>query len=296
MKQKLIINFTGSRASAFMTHWLLKNRSDEFEMKIVFTNTGKERNETLDFIQECSNHFKWNVIWIEADPKIDRNLGNSTRIVDYSTASRKGEPFEQLIQKFGIPNAAAPLCSRELKAYPIRSFAKSIGWSKYFTAIAIKSNESHSINLKLSKKEKIIYPLVSMIKATDKDIDLFWSKQPFDICLKNYEGNCDLCWSKSLRKLMTIVSNKPELADWWREMETKYGTLNPETKRRNQQLPIPKRFYKDFLSIDNIVEESKFDFKIYEEQEDYSADKSHRTFDEYLDQEYNPCAIFCTAT
>lgn len=295
MKQKLIINFSGSRASAFMTHWLLKNRSDEFEMKIIYTNTGKERKETLDFIQECSNHFGWNVIWIEADPNIDRNLGNLTRIVDYATASRKGEPFEQLIQKFGIPNAAAPLCSRELKAYPIKFFAKSIGWSKYYTAIAIKSNDSHSINLKVSKKEKILYPLVSMIKATDKDIDLFWSKQPFDIRLKNYEGNCDLCWLKSLRKLMTIVSNKPELAEWWREMETKYGTLYPE-KKRNNQLPIPNRFYKDFLSIDNIVEESKFDFKHYEEQENSSANKIHHPFDEYLDQEHNHCATFCMAT
>ena len=41
--------------------------------------------------------------------------------------------------------------------------------------------------------------------------------------LKDYEGNCDMCWKKSKRKILTLILENPELINWWNNMEIKYG-------------------------------------------------------------------------
>lgn len=51
----------------------------------------------------------------------------------------------------------------------------------------------------------------------------FWSKQPFDLQLKSYQGNCDLCFLKSNKKLIQLIRENPASADWWIEQETKIG-------------------------------------------------------------------------
>jgi 3'-phosphoadenosine 5'-phosphosulfate sulfotransferase (PAPS reductase)/FAD synthetase len=126
MKDKLLISFSGGRTSAFITHWLLKNKRSQFDMLVVFANTGKEREETLQFIDKCDKILGFQVHWIEAVTSFERGKGVSAHKVNYSTASRNGEPFEAFIQKHGIPNQGAPRCTRELKAYPIRAYARSI--------------------------------------------------------------------------------------------------------------------------------------------------------------------------
>lgn len=47
----------------------------------------------------------------------------------------------------------------------------------------------------------------------------FWAKQDFDLRLKDYEGNCDLCWKKSLRKRLTLIKENPGIEQQWLEWE-----------------------------------------------------------------------------
>jgi hypothetical protein len=37
--------------------------------------------------------------------------------------------------------------------------------------------------------------------------------------LKNYQGNCDLCFLKGKNKLINLIRENPPLADWWIERE-----------------------------------------------------------------------------
>lgn len=58
-------------------------------MKVVFCNTGKERPETLDFVERCSQRWGVPVTWLEY--RHTKGVGPTFAVVDYGTASRDGE-------------------------------------------------------------------------------------------------------------------------------------------------------------------------------------------------------------
>lgn len=58
---------------------------------------------------------------------------------------------------------------------------------------------------------------------TRRDVEAFWRAQPFDLDLKSYEGNCDLCFLKSKAKLDAIIREQPGAADWWIAQEKVVG-------------------------------------------------------------------------
>jgi hypothetical protein len=223
---KIVISFSGGRTSAYMTLWLLNSEKyKDYEKVIVFANTGKERSETLDFVNQFEQHINHRIFWLEAVVNPEKGQGTRHKIVGYNTASRNGEPFEDVIKKYSIPNQNFIHCTRELKLAPIKSFLRSIGWKKgdYYEAIGIRADETRRINWKQAEKDNKIYPLVTDIRIDSMFVRKFWDSMPFDLQLKDYEGNCDLCYKKSKRKLLTILTENPHLINWWNDMEIKYG-------------------------------------------------------------------------
>lgn len=261
--KKLLISFSGGRTSAYMTYWLLK-----------------EREETLEFVKECSDFFKFICIWVEYKNNNKSPWASGKhKIVSFETASRKGEPFDEMMGKYGIVNPAFPHCSRELKASAIKSYARAIGWKKYYTAIGIRVDEMDRINFETKDKLRLLYPLAT-IKNTDKgDINSFWRKQPFDLRLKSYEGNCDLCWKKTQRKLMTIIKENPKLVDWWSEMEVKYDNYIPKSREENENISLPLRFYRKNMSISEMFEMSKQPFKGAKDESQIIYSKQRKLLD-----------------
>ena len=88
----------------------------------------------------------------------------------------------------------------------------------YITAIGIRADEKHRVG----SDPKKIYPLAEL-GVDEKIVRNFWDRQVFDLELKDYEGNCDLCFLKSNRKKLTLISENPRIADWWNKMECTYG-------------------------------------------------------------------------
>lgn len=293
MKQKVLISFSGGRTSAFMTWWLLKHKQAEFEMIVVFANTGMEREETLQFVKMCDENLGFNTHWIETVTNPIMGKGVSFNEVDFYDANRDGLPFEGVIAKHGIPNMTFPHCSRELKSSTIRNFAKQYGWKRkdYLTAIGIRTDEPKRLDWVKAKKERLYYPLATEISTTRHDINRFWLSQGFDLQLKSYEGNCTLCWKKSLRKLMTISNENPELTEWWRKMEDRYEMFVPDSRIDTQKEQPPIRFYKDYMKIDDILEEAKLPF---EKARDESKDVQYSMWDEHLDSN-GGCVQSCEA-
>lgn len=223
-KNNLLISFSGGETSAFMAQWLIANKAQKYdEVLCVFANTGQENEQTLDFVDQCDKHFGLKVVWVEANVQEGR-VGTSHTIVDYKTVSRNGEPFEDVIKKYGIPNKAYPHCTRELKLQPIRSYLQSIGWGigSYDTAIGIRSDEIDRMAAD-AKHKRLLYPLVTDCPMTKPQINEWWSKQPFRLRLKGYESNCKWCWKKSMRKHLTLINEHPDWYDFPEKMEAKYG-------------------------------------------------------------------------
>lgn len=219
IEDKLFISFSGGRTSGFMAQYLKKTYKGE--MCFVFANTGKEREETLIFINECDKRWNLNLHWIEYDPQKEHGKKNWFKIVNFKTASRNGEPFEKFINKERIPNAKYPNCSGRLKSLPLHNFIKhKIGWNEYYTAIGIRYDEKKRINWAAAKKNKLVYPLTTEFPIDENYIRHWWDAQDFDLNLKDYQGNCDFCWKKSDRKLITLIREGLDIS-WWKRMESK---------------------------------------------------------------------------
>ena len=213
----ILVSVSGGRTSAFMAIFL-KERFADRQLLFLFANTGKEKEETLVFLNNLDNHFNLGIVWLEAKVNPKKGKGTTYKIVDFKTASRNGEPFEAVIKKYGLPSKLFRHCTRELKEAPIHKYAKEILGTDYFTAIGIRADEKH----RLTEKENYIYPLADL--NTDKKfINSFWLRQPFNLELNEHEGNCDFCFLKSKKKRVKLISEGLDVS-WWSEMEKEYGS------------------------------------------------------------------------
>lgn len=255
MKKKLIISFSGGRTSAYMLWWLMNEWEDRhnWEIIVVFANTGKEVEGTLFFVDECSQEWDIPIIWVEGYPS-DKGKGwaVNAKVVTYETASRNGEPFEAMIARLGIPSTDAPFCSPQLKREAIKSYAKSIGWKDYYVAIGMRIDEPKRVNRK-SKKQKIIYALVDLNPKTKIEINSWWLNQSFDLKIHPDDGNCDGCWKKRFERLVRIMERKPETFYWWEGMTNKYKGCNP----RHEEEKLPNNFYRGNKSVNDLKDLAK---------------------------------------
>jgi len=215
-----MISFSGGRSSAYMVDRLLKELPLT-EVVVCFANTGKEEPETLDFVHACDLHWHGAVRWLEYDP-VER-----FRQVSYETASRKGEPFTAMIDQHGyLPNVVWRFCTQDLKIRVIKHFMMSLGHLHWTNAVGIRYDEPRrwAKVRAIGEKERweTWLPLVDW-RITNAQVLEYWRTIPFDMKLKHYQGNCDLCFLKGKNKIKRILTDHPEKADWWMEQEEKVG-------------------------------------------------------------------------
>jgi len=279
-KEKLLVcTFSGGRTSAFMSQFINNySKYNDFDKIFVFANTGKEREETLEFVNKCDKKFGLNIVWLEAKVNKQKNVGTSYKIVNFETASRNGEPFESMLKKYSMPNMFASNCTRELKLRPINKYVKQLGYKEIKTAMGIRFDEKHRTS-NMAKEEGVIYPLIDDIQVDSKFVRSWWDNQEFDLKLKDYEGNCDLCFKKSLRKKLTIIKNNPSIAQWWDKMEQNHGTekiprfeLAVNGKKGHSIKQLIELAKKTFQTVEDVHELSKkqtclFDFDLDNEKD-----------------------------
>lgn len=264
------ISFSGGRTSAFMLHKVLEENGGLPECaRVVFANTGKEMPETLDFIEECSQKWDVPINWVEL--RITENeegkLLYGTKVVDYESASRKGEPFSALIKaRRYTPNPVARFCTQELKVNRQIEFMQSHFdyWTVFIGIRADEVRRALKIHNKEIKSQDQYCPLY-VEGLTKSDVSEFWSKQSFDLGLQAVNGatiwgNCDLCFLKGYNAKLSIIRERPDLADWWIEQEEKMGE---RTKGKHKGLSY---FAKDQPSYSDMKliassQDSLFDFE-----------------------------------
>ena len=207
------ISFSGGRTSAFMLHEILRaNGGLPDRAHIVFTNTGREMPETLDFVQEVGARWSVEIAWVEYIPEDPGFI-----VVSHNSASRDGEPFAALIEKKRyLPNVYARFCTTWLKVRPARDYLRSLGWEHWTAAIGIRADEPHRHVGKADLRERWTrwLPLVAA-NVSKADVTAFWRRRPFDLRLQNVGGktplgNCDGCFLKSEANLAALARDHPD--------------------------------------------------------------------------------------
>jgi 3'-phosphoadenosine 5'-phosphosulfate sulfotransferase (PAPS reductase)/FAD synthetase len=208
-----IINFSGGRTSAYLTKRLIDEGGDYL---VTFQNTGKELPQTLDFVHECDTRWNLGIVWLEYRQPA------TFEVVTYKTASRNGEPYDQLLKQrpSAIPNMQFRYCTMELKIMTLKRYLKSIGVTDYTSFNGIRYDEPRRWQKVKDSDIDVELPLVKW-KITKQDVLSWWKKQDFDLMVNEPYGNCDCCFLKGKGKLATIAKEKPELFDWWIEKESK---------------------------------------------------------------------------
>lgn len=199
------LTLSGGRTSAYLLHCILDaNGYLPDRAKVVFSNTGREDNRTLDFLSEISQ--RWNVplTLVEYSPQKPW-----FKIVDYETASRDGKPFESMIMhKRFVPNGGKRICTEQLKVRAARRMLVAQGWKSWTKTLGIRFDEPHRHEQKDQPRERIWMPLVSG-KVTKPMVLDFWRSQPFDLP-KGVDSNCRLCFQFGLVQLGNQMRENPE--------------------------------------------------------------------------------------
>lgn len=233
-----VISFSGGRTSAYMLWRVLQeNGGLPPEAKVCFANTGKEEEATLQFVNDCSVNWGVPVTWIEyvSHEEADRRF----KKVTYETASRNGEPFEEVIRHYGkLPNPINKSCTAELKIRAVARYLKAIGWEEWTAMVGIRADEQRrAAKLRADRKAETPIAPLAMDGVDIAQIEAFWATQPFKLELttfngKTLAGNCDLCYLKPAGQILSLIQEKPMRAVWWAKMEMLAATITDGNANR----------------------------------------------------------------
>lgn len=252
------IAFSGGRTSAYMLREILDANGDlPDRVRVTFQNTGRERPETLDFVQECGTRWGVDVTWLEFRPsKKQRNPfkeadfreqyqrifgrarleymtnwweDNATdlkyAVVNHNSASRYSEPFEALIlSKMYLPNQQARFCTIEMKVRTAKRFLMSLGWEYWTNCVGFRADEPNRLNKPKPKDRWTVWHPLADALISKHYVAAFWLHQVFDLQLPNVRGNCwlgncDGCFLKSEASVAAFTRDYPIDAFWWEGME-----------------------------------------------------------------------------
>jgi len=203
-----------------MLHQLLENGDIPQDVHIIFTNTGKEHEKTYEFINNIEERWGVHINWLEWCPEMD------FKPVTYNTASRKGEPFKQLIEKKNyLPNGKERFCTQFLKVYTMVYFMKAMGYDEFTNYVGLRADEPWRVHKRkrIENKYKKVewedeFPLYQN-GTTIEMINEFWRKHNFKLEVPPGCGNCDGCFMKSTETLIGIEQRETGTLKWWADME-----------------------------------------------------------------------------
>lgn len=221
------ISFSGGRTSGYMLWRVLQAHGGKLpaDCHVVFANTGKEDEATLVFVRDCTRNWGVPIVWVEYRPD-----GDGWAQVDFDRASRKGEPFDALIQKRNyLPNPVARFCTVELKILRAVDYMRHMGYAEHETLIGLRADEPirlAKLRADPSGGTKGVERRAPLAEAGigKQQVAQFWRDHGFDLGLPNHNGstpwgNCDLCFLKHSATVVSLIAEKPSRAVWWAAKE-----------------------------------------------------------------------------
>lgn len=223
-----VISFSGGRTSGYMLRRIL-DVGLKPDVHVIFADTGKERDETYDFIRAVADQWAVPIAWVH----------------------RPGYFTQLITDRSYLPNPVMRFCTQELKIRPMRDYMLAHGYEHWTNVVGIRADEQRRVAKMREAAEKRIerwdieLPLADA-GVTEADVMAFWAAQPFDLHLNQFEGNCDLCFLKGPKKRQQIMRDRPDLAVWWVEQEERIGA----TFRRDCPSYADLRKQQDLFAFD----------------------------------------------
>lgn len=223
-----VISFSGGRTSGYMLRQIL-DVGLQPDVHVLFADTGKEMPATYDFVDEIEKRWDFELHRVE----------------------RPGR-FEKLIaDKRYLPNPVHRLCTEFLKVRPMKEWMIERGYDFWENVIGLRADEPARVSRMRAKEEKFWdygMPL-AIAGITEADVLGFWSGYDFDLQLRPWESNCDLCFLKGKEKKLRVLQDHPETGQWWIDQEEKidatfrkgqdYKSLVRIAKARKDQISLP---------------------------------------------------------
>ena len=265
-----LISFSGGRTSGFMLKHIIDAHKGTLpnNVFVTFSNTGKECDETLDFVNDCQKNWGIDIIWLEYTSKEGKHYYKQ---VNYETASRNGEPFDDFLDTAyqkrldkglvgnPLPNPIARSCTKFLKIELMRHFILEKGYKEYDTVLGLRYDEPRRVarqKKEATKNRSRTMPMYDA-KVTKHDVSNFWKSQSFDLNLpiinnETPHGNCDLCFLKSAKKVHSLIQEKPEKAEWWAKTEERFNTVFRQDRPNYRNLIKAVNIQDDFFADDDM--------------------------------------------
>lgn len=250
VKPRLQCSISGGRTSARMAIMIKGYLADQYDVAYTFANTSEEDEDTLRFLNEVDTRYNLGVVWLEAVVHYDERKSCTHKIVTYETAKRNGEVFEAVVAKYGLPNKTFQLCTREMKLRTMQSYLRSIGWEKgsYEIALGIRVDEPRRVNRETAEEDRIVYPLADWMPMDKQDVLDYFEPFPWDLRIKEHEGNCVTCFKKSHKKLHRLYLERPQAFDFRIRLDDLYSRVGPNN------VPGPRKMYRGYLSTRELIE------------------------------------------
>jgi 3'-phosphoadenosine 5'-phosphosulfate sulfotransferase (PAPS reductase)/FAD synthetase len=222
------------------------------ECLLFYENTGRENERTLEFIAELSVATNRKITWLEFRPPKRKGAPPKEfgfEIVDFKRASRKGEPFAEMMEAInayrdgkGEPPVApwpkSRICTTHLKHRVLDHYLTSIGVYGHERLLGLRHDEPERVaRLKGQEtREKTLRAPLHEAGIRKIDVLEFWSEQSFDLGLPEYEGNCDGCFLKDEADIARAIGDDPERLAWWQGMADRWPRFGGEKKKSYAQL------------------------------------------------------------
>ena len=236
----------------------------------VFNNTGKEREETLVFVDEMAKRWGVNIVWLEywydkTAKGVKGKPKQKHRVVNFATASRNGEPFAEMIKnKQYLPNVTHRICTAELKVETSKRYLqRELGWDRWRDIVGIRRDEYRRAERIMKARCTIDVPMF-WAKVMKEDVNGYWKQSEFDLGIDSTMGNCDACFLKGRSNLLQTFRNEPERAQWWVDMEAEVGWRNVRNKNA-------KQFRQDF-SMKELLDMASRQDDLFDEAGDAKVD------------------------
>ena len=195
------IGISGGRTSGHMVYKIVEAHDGALppDVHLFFQNTGKEREETLVFIDKIAKRWNVNIVWMEwcrvyGQPKD----APWYKLVDFETASRNGEPFTLMLEYYAayrkaeknlppvLPNFSNNMCTAYLKIKIGEKHMRALGYEEWDCVIGIRKDEPGryhrmmAANAKGGTRWDNVCPSYTA-GITKEDVAAFWQLQEFDL-------------------------------------------------------------------------------------------------------------------